>query len=1401
MKKTYKYDKNLPIKLKLYGTFVILLIFITTLGWGQIVEDFEGTSAPTGWTFSPAGVWGTAQPCSGNRSISFTGTGQFAVTPAITNPGFLSFSKRRSNDNSAWSMKIQISTSPSGPWTDVETISTITDACQTSDYIDLSSFTGTRYIRFLDTRGTGTHQRAIDDVVITQASTPFDLSSGNYTFSGWSSDVAAGRYPANGATGADNTTGVATSVALSNMSFWVHSTTDPDLNTSFQDYWQCPYNLTSRSRFQGEGTNGISMVNTGNSQTCTSCTGAPCGVNDIQFGRAGAVVLNLNSTGRENIQVAWTGRTKEVNNRIYRLQLQYRIGETLDWVDIAGQMYERGNTAGHSENFNATLPSVCDDKELIQLRWVYYYVSGSNTRAQLTLDDITVSSSPVSSATITTGTVSGTPFSLANCASTASSTVNYTITGTFNSGNVFTAELSGANGNFTQPLAIGSVTSTTGGTINITIPENLLTGTGYRIRVVGSDPATVGAQSAAFTITQNGEYCPQVGDYRTTGSNTWATTGIWESYNYIASTKTRIWQAASSQPNNAPVSVYIRNGHTVTLSDGPKSINHLVIESGGRLWRNNTGCSALSYVNLGGDILCNGDIGNGTTSDAIGINIQAGSHAIKGSGNFNAWRIRLSDEDNNNAVRGDADLTIDMDVNLRWPGTVACSGSGGNAIYSNRSANSIFNVTINAGKTLRITESNASVGMDGANAAPTVYPGSNRGGGYTVYGTIDCAGQYMLGSNNPAAQRPYMTIKNGGLLKVRFLDYGDNNSASGGALTIENGGKLEITGAGGGDDTWVSNTVGSIIYDIQAGSTIEYMGNVAQNVPGNLFNYRNLIKSGTGTATLTSAATVTENFTISAGTFDVSTSDHALNVGGNWTNNATFTPRSGTVTFNGTGAQTIATGGTGAGKVFHNVTINKSGGTATLSAAMQVNNNFTLTAGTFDVSTDNHALNVGGNWTNNAAFTPRNGSVTFNGTGAQTIATGGTGAGKVFHNVTINKTGGNTLLSNHMQIDNVLTLTSNTELDLNSNDLILTNEATTALVRTAGYIKSESTAMDSRIIRNMNAAGVYLYPFGIGTSADDYIPFEFNKTNAGLAQIAAATYRPDLTTCLPHPPGVQNLNSLLGLSPDNRDATIKRFWQIDALSGSPVGNVTYTFANAEVTPSSIQVSRSRMQRYNSLTHQWELPLTGQTTGTRSITVPGVSTFSSWAAADQEISPLPVKWGTFNVEKMNENVLLGWTTVSEVNNSHFEVQHSINGIYFNEIGRVPGNGFSNQTLKYNYLHQSPALGLNYYRLKQVDFNGAFEYSEIRYLNFELSDAMLVKQFSDFIQIEFENNPNGDTQIRMIDFSGRMVSVQKVSKGEGTAFVVIDTQYLASGAYNIQLIRNGVYVSNVTIALRK
>ncbi len=75
-------------------------------------------------------------------------------------------------------------------------------------------------------------------------------------------------------------------------------------------------------------------------------------------------------------------------------------------------------------------------------------------------------------------------------------TVNYTIGGTYNAGNVFTVELSDQTGSFASPLAIGSVSSTSAGSINAVVPFNLISGSTYLIRVVSSNPAVVGSSLA-----------------------------------------------------------------------------------------------------------------------------------------------------------------------------------------------------------------------------------------------------------------------------------------------------------------------------------------------------------------------------------------------------------------------------------------------------------------------------------------------------------------------------------------------------------------------------------------------------------------------------------------------------------------------------------------------------------------------------------------------------------------------------------------------------------------------------------------------------------------------------------------------------------------------------------------
>jgi hypothetical protein len=93
------------------------------------------------------------------------------------------------------------------------------------------------------------------------------------------------------------------------------------------------------------------------------------------------------------------------------------------------------------------------------------------------------------------------------------------------------------------------------------------------------------------------------------------------------------------------------------------------------------------------------------------------------------------------------------------------------------------------------------------------------------------------------------------------------------------------------------------------------------------------------------------------------------------------------------------------------------------------------------------------------------------------------------------------------------------------------------------------------------------------------------------------------------------------------------------------------------------------------------------------------------------APLPVTWHYFNGYYADGRSFLEWHTASEIDNQGFEVQHSTNGTHFATIGWVDGHGNSNEPHKYEFVHDQPVLGWNYYRLKQIDFDGKFEYSRL------------------------------------------------------------------------------------------
>jgi hypothetical protein len=91
--------------------------------------------------------------------------------------------------------------------------------------------------------------------------------------------------------------------------------------------------------------------------------------------------------------------------------------------------------------------------------------------------------------------------------------------------------------------------------------------------------------------------------------------------------------------------------------------------------------------------------------------------------------------------------------------------------------------------------------------------------------------------------------------------------------------------------------------------------------------------------------------------------------------------------------------------------------------------------------------------------------------------------------------------------------------------------------------------------------------------------------------------------------------------------------------------------------------------------------------------------------------LPVRFTAFTGKANSQDVLLSWSTATETNNDHFEVEHSADGINYNTIGTVKGSGTSTSIQNYSFKDNEPGNGNNFYRLKQVDNEGNEFYSTV------------------------------------------------------------------------------------------
>lgn len=420
-------------------------------------------------------------------------------------------------------------------------------------------------------------------------------------------------------------------------------------------------------------------------------------------------------------------------------------------------------------------------------------------------------------------------------------------------------------------------------------------------------------------------------------------------------------------------------------------------------------------------------------------------------------------------------------------------------------------------------------------------------------------------------------------------------------------------------------------------------------------------------------------------------------------------------------------------------------------------------------------INIG----TSAVFNPSNGIVNFIGSVSQTIPSA------TYSQLNISGSASK-VIAGPVNISNALSLDASKLLIGNSNITI----ATGATVNyTSGYLVTNGTGS---FIKN-----------GIGSSISNQIPIgasvnSFNGisiTNSGTTdnfsfRVIDNVY-PNYSAQTPSGSAITS------------NAVDKTWFISEGTSGGSNATVTFEWNSAnELT--GFTRANSYVSHYNGTTWMASSPIAASGSNPYNQTLNGITSFSPFGVGSG--GTLPVKWIRFNGALANKITNLNWATASEVNNKGFEVERSFNGTNFENIGFVNGNGNSNAISNYlfndNLSTINQQLSTIYYRLKQVDFDGNFEYSntiivkEDNANEFGNDVTISPNPFNNQIQLNFSSDNNSTVNLVLIDALGRIVYNKSLPTVNGTNNLIInDIATLKAGIYFAHLESNGTVTKTV------
>ena len=179
------------------------------------------------------------------------------------------------------------------------------------------------------------------------------------------------------------------------------------------------------------------------------------------------------------------------------------------------------------------------------------------------------------------------------------------------------------------------------------------------------------------------------------------------------------------------------------------------------------------------------------------------------------------------------------------------------------------------------------------------------------------------------------------------------------------------------------------------------------------------------------------------------------------------------------------------------------------------------------------------------------------------------------------------------------------------------------------------------------------------------------------------------------------------------------------------------------------------------------------------------------------TPLPVTLTSFTVSKSEtQTALLNWTTTTETNSDHFEIEHSVNGKTWKQLGSVNAKGESSNLVSYQYTDTKPVNSTNLYRLKMIDKDATFTYSRIQSLKFEFAvkTVLYPNPVMDYLTLSVDDL----SQVQRIQINN-IVGNSVFDKTKTTAADMsanLDVKSLPSGLYFVRITRD-----NGNVALSK